>query len=271
MGSAIAVGPTGRLWLTAADADAGIALDAAFERSFESRFAESSAAGLLALAGPEVPAELPATFAYWRGWTRLFFRHLCQADLEPGDGWRSLPPPPREELVELARSAPPMVGLEYLTAERLARWWEELAEHVARQSAADPAGPFAWLRKVNPLAHLIGKVTFHLAENKRDPERPFAFLATFAHKLSAKSKPQHRPLAEAVKQSVAERDTEQLELLLEPVRRAALESPLVNKLLQSRQLFAAQAWTADEAYRFLPESPECHRGPDRLSQLGGSL
>lgn len=258
MGSAIAVGPTGRLWLTDADADAdaGNALDAASERFFASRFAESSAAGLLALAGPEVPAELPATFAYWRGWTRLFFRHLCQADLEPGDGWRSLPPPPREELVELARSAPPMVGLEYLTADRLGGLWEELAEHVARQSTADPAGPFAWLRTVNPLAHLIGKVTFHLAENKRDPERPFAFLATFAHKLSAKSKPQHRPLAEAVKQSVAERDTERLELLLEPVRRAALQSPLVAKLLQSRKLFAAQAWTADEAYRFLLESPK---------------
>lgn len=254
MGDALALGPSGRLRLIATQDETG-ELEPTLRVSLASQFAESNAAGLMALAAPEVPAELPSTLGYWRGWTRLFFRHLCQAEGDPGKSWRALPPPVRDQLVEQSQSAPPMIGLEYLTAELLASSWVALAQFVADQAEADPAGPAEWLRKINPLAHLIGKVTFHLAENKRNPDRPFAFLATFAHKLSAKSKPQHRPLADALKQSVADGDYAQLELLLEPVRRASQQSRLVDSLLQSRQLFAAQAWTAEEAHRFLVESP----------------
>jgi non-specific serine/threonine protein kinase len=255
MGSELALGPTGRLRLATTDDEARGELNKTLRGDLESQFAESNAAGLLALVDPELPTELPATLAFWRGWMRLFFRHLCQAEDEPGENWRALPPPAREELLAFVQSAPPMVGLEYLTAELLETCWTELATLVAEAATADPEGPAEWLRKVNPLAHLIGKVTFHLAENKRDPQRPFAFLATFSHKLSTSSKPQHRPLAEALKQSAVAGDLNQLELLLEPVRRAAANSPLVARLLKTRQLFAAQAWTADEAYRFLVESP----------------
>ena len=194
-------------------------------------------------------------FAYWRNWARTFFRSVCHAEGEPGESWRSLESPPEEDLAALVSSAPPMVGLEYVTISQLRQSWRELSEYVADSSTADAGGPLAWLHRVNPLAHLVGKVTFHLAENKRDPSRPFAFLATFAHKLSAQAKPQHRPLAEALKQSVADHDRDQLERLLEPVRRAAEQSALVAELLKSKRLFAAQAWTAQEAYRFLQESP----------------
>lgn len=148
-----------------------------------------------------------------------------------------------------------MIGLEYVTPVQLRECWQELAEHVARTATSDPDGPLAWLRRVNPLAHLVGKVTFHLAENKKDPDRPFAFLATFAHKLSTGAKPQHRPLAEALKQSIATGDLEQLERLLEPVRKATEQSPVAAELLRTKRLFAPQAWTAAEAYRFLQESP----------------
>jgi non-specific serine/threonine protein kinase len=45
-----------------------------------------------------------------------------------------------------------------------------------------------------------------------------------------------------------------LERLLEPVRRAAADSAVVAELLKSKRLFAPQALTAAEAYRFLRES-----------------
>ncbi len=253
--NSLAIGPTGRLRLVSDPDAGGTVLPESLLHGFRESLAESTAAGLVALANASWPAELPATLAFWRSWVRLFFRTACHTESEPGPAWRTLPIPSDDELAALVASAPPMVGLEYVTAPALIQSWEELGAHVAEQSTADPEGPVAWLHRVNPLAHLVGKVTFHLAENKRDPDHPFAFLATFAHKLSAQAKPQHRPLAEALKQSFAAHDHEQLDRLLEPVRRAAEQSPLVAELLKSKRLFAAQTWTATEAYRFLQESP----------------
>ena len=217
--------------------------------------AESNAAGLVVLASSAWPDELPATFAFWRTWVRLVFRSVCHSEAEPGASWRELPPPSEEALSALVASAPPMVGLEFVTVASLKQSWRALCDFVADAALADPAGPMAWIHRVNPLGHLVGKVTFHLAENKRDPERPFAFLATFAHKLSEQSRPQHRPLADALKQSVEQKDVKQLERLLEPVRRAAEQSRFVAELLQTKRLFVPQAWTAAEAYRFLQDSP----------------
>ena len=46
----------------------------------------------------------------------------------------------------------------------------------------------AYLSDLNPQWRLVGRVTFHLAENKRDPEHPFAFLATYIPRLSAQGR-----------------------------------------------------------------------------------
>ncbi len=254
--NALAIGPTGRLRLEF-DAEVQAApLSEDLLRRLQTALTDSTAAALVTLTESAWPAELPATLAFWRSWARLFFRNACHSEREPGPDWLTLTPPTDDELTALVAAAPPMTGLEFVTVTQLRQSWSELCRHVAESAAAAKDGPVAWLKRVNPLAHLVGKVTFHLAENKRDPDRPFAFLATFAHKLSDNAKPQHRPLAEALKQAATAHDLEQLERLLEPVRRAAEQSKLLAELLQSKRLFAPQSWTAAEAYRFLQESPE---------------
>lgn len=222
----------------------------ALTKAFES----SNAEGLLLLASQELTAELPAAFAYWRALARQFFVAVCQL----GDGdlrkWQALAAPRVEELEQLAADAPPMMGLEYLTAQLLQSLWSELRELALSRAAEFAEGPAAWLRSVNPLWHLLGRVTFHLAENKRDPQRPFAFLATYTHKLSGQAKLQHLPLADALKTYAGAKDQQKLESLLEPVRRAAERSALVKELLERRSLFSPQAWTVPQAYRFLKEA-----------------
>jgi len=252
---ALALNPTGQLRLITAHETDAPGIPDSLLRQLQTSLAESNASGLVALASSTWPAELPVTCAFWRNWARTFFRSLCQAEGEPGESWRLLECPADEDLTAFVSSAPPMVGLEYLTHSLLRQSWRQLGDYAADSANSADQGPLAWLQRVNPLAHLVGKVTFHLAEHKRDPSRPFAFLATYAHKLSAHARPQHRPLAEALKQSVADEDRDQLERLLEPVRRAAEHSPLVSELLQSKRLFAPQAWTAHEAYQFLQQSP----------------
>ena len=74
--------------------------------------------------------------------------------------------------------------------------------------------------------HLLGKVTFHLAENKRSPETPFAFMATFTHRLSAQEKPVHLPLGRALQEYSGAKNQAALRALLEPVRVEAYGSEM---------------------------------------------
>ena len=254
MSFAIAISPDGRLRLSSEEGPGGERVSSEQFERLRCELLRANAAGLVDLSSVDWPSVLPASLSFWRDFVRQFFRTLCHADVLPGMGWADLPCPEQSELQELVKAAPPMTGLEYLSSSLLERLWSELCEYAAESAELEQGGPQAWLRRLNPLAHLVGRVTFHLAENKRDAERPFAFLATYSHRVSAQAKPVHRPLAEALKQSVVEGDSGQLERLLEPVRRAASESGLVSELLRSKRLFAPQAWTPAEAYQFLKQS-----------------
>ncbi len=62
------------------------------------------------------------------------------------------------------------------------------------------AGRSAYLKSCNPVWNAVGRVTFHLAENKRNPAYPFAFLATYTHRISEQGKVQHLPLGRALEE-----------------------------------------------------------------------
>ncbi len=252
MSQCIAITPTGKLKLVHAATESTLT-DSHFQK-LEAAFAESSAAGLVMLASQHDAHGLPSDYAFWRGFAWQFFQAVRQLG-EAGFGqWASIAPPREDELARLTASSPPMVGLEYLTVPHLENLWTELRTHASQQAAAHDGGYVHYLHDIHPLLHLIGRVTFHLAENKKTPERPFAFLATYSHKLSSQSKVQHLPLAEALKTYAASKDLAKLESLLEPVRRVAEKSALVRDLLESRKLFAAQSWTIQQAYAFLKDT-----------------
>lgn len=261
----IVVTPHGRLLTEAVSAEdtsptAGNSLSEADRASLQAAFAKSPAEGLLLLAKPVFKNSLPAGFLFWREWARKFFQALGQLD-ETGlaaFGAASKADPKLPDDLQLAlviADAPPMRGLEYLTADVLKTLWAELAELVRELAAETKGGLSALLREVNPHWHLLGRVTFHLAENKRDPNQPFAFLATYTHQLSATGQVQHLPLAQALKQYASEHDQAKLVELLTPVRTASETSPLIQELLSTRQLFQPQAWTISQAYRFLRDVP----------------
>ncbi len=226
------------------------------QRALRAALEDSTASGLELLASQRLGKELPASLVFWRSFAREFFHAICQLGEDAVQKWNSASAPSGQQLAQLIADAPPMRGLEYLTVDLLGRMWRELAETAAERAMNYPEGPAAWLRTVNPLWHLLGRVTFHLAENRRDEARPFAFLATYTHRVSRTSRLQHLPLAEAVKTYAGGKETTRLESLLEPVRRAAARSALVRELLSTKALFAPQAWTVGQAHRFLCEIPQ---------------
>ncbi|HZN92585.1 MAG TPA: DEAD/DEAH box helicase, partial [Myxococcales bacterium] len=162
---------------------------------------------------------------------------------------------PVEELQRLVASAPPMIGGEYLGVEVLGEAWSRLLGFVRAEIREAPGTFQELLARWNPAWNVVGRVHFSLAENRRNLERPFAFLASYTTGLSTAGKPQHRPLGDAVRESSSKRDKDRLLALLVPVQKAAARSAFVKDLVDSGRIFQPQAWTVRQAHRFLLETP----------------
>ena len=148
-----------------------------------------------------------------------------------------------------------MPGGEYLTTNALGSLWADVLGAWRAEISVWTGTVQQWLAAKDPAWSVVGRVHLHLAENRRDPEHPFAFLATYTTGLAANGKPQHRPLGEAVREASSAADRRRLLALLQPVHRASERSALVKTLADSGRLFQPQAWTPAEAHRFLREVP----------------
>ena len=177
---------------------------------------------------------LPPTFVFWRGVAQRLFTALCHNPNLQNASTINIPKPAEAEWSALAEAAPPMKGLEYLNGAVLARLWDELDAHVHAAIAQAPGGAAAYLKSCNPVWNAVGRVTFHLAENKRNPAYPFAFLATYTHRISEQGKVQHLPLGRALEEYAGAKNRAALAALLSPVQRAAEQSKLARELLDSR-------------------------------------
>ncbi len=218
-------------------------------------FASGQAEGILTLANEKLDAGAGPVLAYWRGFAGRYLTELCHTPETAGARIEPIPPPATDQLIALVQGAPPMPGAEYLFEATLEGIWTELDEWVRSEIGQHDEGLAGFLKQRAPLWHQVGRVCFHLAENKRDPECPFAFLATFAPSVAAGGRVQYQPLSKALQQYAGEKNRKGLTKLLSPVQQAAENSPLVMELLNSGDLFQPLAWSPREAYRYLQEAP----------------
>ena len=249
--------PHGHL-LLAPDEDAPVLAEALQLRLTQS-FARGAGHGLLQLGAGEVGTALPPALGYWRDFGARYVTAVC-ATPEPaksGDAARDIhiTAPSPEELEALAADAPPMTGVEYLTAPVLRALWEELdaAFRVeltqAKQSLQD------FLKSRHLAWNLIGRVHFNLAENRGDEAAPFAFIATYTTRLSAQAKAQHLALAQALREYSDAKNKSRLLSLLVPVQRAAEHCAWLRAMVDAGEIFHPLRWTPAEAYQFLTDVP----------------
>ncbi len=231
-------------------------------------FEQGSAQGLLALITLRGDVPLPPACAWWRRFGERYLTALCHVPeplAEPVCGsdqqaglardLKAPLPPPQEDLAALVDSAPPMRGGEYLRVETTERLWADLDTHCQADIAATSGGLSEWLRTRNPLWHRVGRVSFHLAENKRDPECPFAFLATYAPRLLDARRVQYLPLGKALQEYAGAKNKQALVNLLTPVQRASERCAWVKDLVDSGDVFHPLRWSPAEAHRFLKDVP----------------
>jgi non-specific serine/threonine protein kinase len=188
---------------------------------------------LLALAAqPEVATP---SFAFFRDFARDFIAAACRGESTPVD------------LETRVSTAPPFAGAEYLSATLLAMYWNTLAAAFQEERGREPLETF--VARFGGEWHVAGRVYFHLAEHKRDPDSPFAFLATYT------SGDKHEPLGTALERYAGTKNQAALAALLAPVQRGAAASDWLKALVDSGDVFHPLAWSPEEAYAFLRELP----------------
>ena len=249
----VVVMPNGSLQLEWTDAEENINKSSRLlQEEISRRFISDPDSWLLFLGFCHKRVSLSPSLDYWRNFAGLFAHKLSQTpDLEIIRHRIDISIE-EDELRQRLDSAPLMTGSEYLNKEVLETVWSGLNKRFARTIKSYDGTVANFIKTYSPDVHLIGRVFFHLVEN-RDNDYPFAFLATYSTRLSKQGKSKHLPLKFALEEYG--KDSNKLLELLATVHLAAKQSPLTAQLLETGELFHPLAWSAGEAFSFLKEIP----------------
>ena len=222
------------------------------QKEIYNRFKTDVKSCLLFLSFSDQSIPLSPSLDYWRSFTGEFARKLRQTpDLENIRD-RATIPLEKDDIDEMLSRAPLMTGLEYLNAEFLKLLWSTLNAQFQYEVGIYKGTVEDFIHTYSPDVHLVGRIYFHLVENKRQ-DYPFAFLATYSTQIDKQGKSKHLPLKHALTEYG--KDSGKLLELLSTVHLAAKESDHISQLIESGELFHPLAWDAKEAYRFLKEIP----------------
>jgi len=222
------------------------------ERELFRRFSENPDGAFLFLGFRSASVTLSPSLDFLRGFCGIFASKLRQTPELETIRHDVVVTISEEERDRILASAPLMTGVEYLSRVVLDDLWQRLHAEFCNEIKQYKGTVEEFIQQYSPDVHLVGRVFFHLVEDKRN-DFPFAFLATYSTGLNKQGKSQHLPLKHAVTEYG--KDSKRLLELLRTVERAAKESGLIANLIESGELFHHLAWSAKEAYTFLREIP----------------
>jgi superfamily II DNA or RNA helicase len=218
----------------------------------QAKFRQGTGHGLLQLGAGEAGSLLPPALAWWRDFAARWVAELCARGeaFDPAEA-SELAAPATSELAALIDEAPPMTGGEYLRPEALNQLWREIGEALAIELSDGHQTLAEFLKSRDSRRRSVGRVHFNLAENRRDAEYPFAFMATYTSGLAANGALRHLPLAQALRESAGAGDNAQLLRLLDPVNQASETCAWLKAIVDAGEIFHPLRWTPRDAVQFL--------------------
>ncbi len=236
--------------LPAPDSDPSFTLPPELAPGLRRSFSLGPGHGLLHLGSTQVGTVLPPALAWWRDFAARYITVLCAT---PEESEIEIAPPDDSVLDALIADAPPMLGVEYLAPHVLRNLWTDI-DTALRSELTDANSTLqAFLATRHPAWNLVGRVHFNLAENRKDSEAPFAFLATYTSRLSAHGKAQHLPLAQALKEFSDGKSRPQLLALLTPVQKAAEQCAWLRDMVHTGDIYHPLRWTPAQACALLTD------------------
>ncbi|MGE0173922.1 MAG: DEAD/DEAH box helicase [Oligoflexales bacterium] len=216
-------------------------------------FSVSNAEGLLNLANRPELRNQTKVIAFWYEFVCTFMQRLsAYADTDP----LSIPSLTDEELIRWINSFPPSLGAEHMTSERLLALWDELSLEVALKVSYSGLSVRSYVRDRFPKWADVGRIHFHIAENRKETGKPFAFLATFTIHVPDKARVQHRPLGFALKDSALRAQKDAFANLLKPIHKATESSELLTRAFEDKSIFSTMFLDPNEAYELMAAIPK---------------
>ncbi|MHC6180999.1 DEAD/DEAH box helicase [Clostridium sp. JNZ X4-2] len=159
-----------------------------------------------------------------------------------------------EDLDEIKNRVPFAIGIEFINDKWIFSIWEKIIDVYKRQISNYNGTVKDFLIERNTNINIVGRVFFHLVENKQE-DYPFAFLATYSteNKTAGLHKAKHMPLKNALLEY--KEDKEKLLQLMSTISKAADKSSFISELMESGELFSPLKFSRKEAYTILKEIP----------------
>jgi non-specific serine/threonine protein kinase len=201
------------------------------------------------------PAKEPPSVKFFRGFAQRFVQALRV--MEQIETIREKADPHFSSILaeEILADLPLMRGAEFVRAGVLFELWSDMASAFRRQISAWRGTVKEFFHEQNPAWRLVGRVFFNLAENKKNPDCPFAFLATYSTALGKTGIPRHVPLKQALEEYAGAKNREKLLELLQPIHDAVQKAGFLRSLVENRRIYFPLPWEPEEAYQFLREVP----------------
>ncbi|MEG2017521.1 MAG: DEAD/DEAH box helicase, partial [Clostridium sp.] len=157
-------------------------------------------------------------------------------------------------VLEIKDKVPFAIGSEFIDEEWICLNFEKIAEEYRKVITLYKGTVKDFLMEKNTNINVVGRVFFHLVENK-DENYPFAFLATYSteNKAAGSHKAKHMPLKNALLEY--KDNEEKLLQLMATISKAADKSNFISDIMESGELFSPLKFSQKEAYTILKEIP----------------
>jgi len=219
----------------------------------ERAFAASAGRGMLDLLRYGLPAGAEPVLARLREWARGYMMLYLRA-MRRGEDAGAVLRLTSAQAGAMLEALPPVEG-EAVSAGDVAAWVASLEPALEWLAARECCTPEQWLCRLGEGWQQLGMLCFHLAENAGEAAEsaPFAFLATFVHKVGEDGRARHAPLGLAAR--LLAEDSAALLDLLRPLRHVAGQSAFLAELINSQAVYKPCGWNARQAHAFLETLP----------------